>query len=278
MIKIKNNFDLKSTITCGQIFRFEILHDAYIVILDDRIIKLTEDKNYIYIESNDENNLENIIKDYFDLDRDYEKIFNDIIVLDKKIESALIYSKGLKMIHQSPLITIIEYVISQNNRVTSIKKTLDLISKRYGERVTFLNQVYYLFPSTIAFVLGCSLSDRKNKELIQKYTDIATCKKELKAVKENRLDINSIYNMNSDESLKYLMSFKGIGNKVASCILLFAYQKFDVYPIDTWVKKFMKDEYGIIGEDKIKEYTKKTYKEYSGLAIQYMFNYKRNNK
>ena len=139
MIKIKNNFDLKSTITCGQIFRFEILHDAYIVILDDRIIKLTEDKNYIYIESNDENNLENIIKDYFDLDRDYEKIFNDIIVLDKKIESALIYSKGLKMIHQSPLITIIEYVISQNNRVTSIKKTLDLISKRYGERVTFLN-------------------------------------------------------------------------------------------------------------------------------------------
>ena len=84
--------------------------------------------------------------------------------------------------------------------------------------------------------------------------------------------------MNSDESLKYLMSFKGIGNKVASCILLFAYQKFDVYPIDTWVKKFMKDEYGIIGEDKIKEYTKKTYKEYSGLAIQYMFNYKRNNK
>ena len=82
--------------------------------------------------------------------------------------------------------------------------------------------------------------------------------------------------MNSKEALEYLISFKGIGNKVASCILLFAYQKFDVYPVDTWVKKYMKDEYNIEGEANIREYTKKTYKEYSGLAIQYMFNYKRN--
>ena len=82
--------------------------------------------------------------------------------------------------------------------------------------------------------------------------------------------------MTSDEALNYLMSFKGIGNKVASCILLFAYQKFDVYPIDTWVKKFMKDDYNIEGLKEIKEFTVKTYKEYSGLAIQYMFNYKRN--
>ena len=77
---------------------------------------------------------------------------------------------------------------------------------------------------------------------------------------------------------KYLISFKGIGMKVASCILLFAYQKFDVYPIDTWVKKFMKEDYNIEGEKNIKEFAFNTYKEYSGLAIQYMFNYKRNKK
>ena len=84
--------------------------------------------------------------------------------------------------------------------------------------------------------------------------------------------------MNSKDALNYLISFKGIGNKVASCILLFAYQKFDVYPIDTWVKKFMKDDYNIEGEKNIRDFTYNTYKEYSGLAIQYMFNYKRNKK
>ena len=100
----------------------------------------------------------------------------------------------------------------------------------------------------------------------------------VRCVNEGSLDLDSIYEMNSDESLKYLMSFKGIGNKVASCILLFAYQKFDVYPIDTWVKKFMKEDYNIEGEKNIKNFTFNTYKEYSGLAIQYMFNYKRNKK
>ena len=100
----------------------------------------------------------------------------------------------------------------------------------------------------------------------------------MRSIENNLLDIESIYNMSSEEALKYLINFKGIGNKVASCILLFAYQKFDVYPIDTWVKKFMKEDYNIEGEKNIKNFTFKTYKEYSGLAIQYMFNYKRNKK
>ena len=274
MIKIKNNFDLKSTITCGQIFRFEELDEGFIVILDDRVIRLTEDENYIYIESSNYDNLEEIINDYFDLNRDYEKIICDISKLDNNIKPALEFSKGLKMIHQSPLITIIEYVISQNNRVPSIKKSLDLISEKYGEKIDFYDNDYYLFPS-IDKLSKLSVEDFRecNVGFRDKYLYEI-----VKSINENKLDVDSIYNMDTDEALKYLMSFKGIGNKVASCILLFAYQKFDVYPIDTWVKKFMLDEYGIEGENKIKEYTKKTYKDYSGLTIQYMFNYKRNSK
>lgn len=274
MIKIKNNFDLNSTITCGQIFRFEVLDDGYIVILDDRIIKLTEDKDYIYIESNNENNLKEVIKDYFDLDRNYKKIIDDISKLDETIKPALIYSAGLKMIHQSPLITIIEYIISQNNRVPSIKNSLNLLSEKYGDKIEFDDKDYYLFPS-IDKLSKLSVSDFRECKVGFRDKYLYEI---IKSIKENKLDINNIYKMNSDDALKYLMSFKGIGNKVASCILLFAYQKFDVYPIDTWVKKFMFDEYGIKEETKIREYTKKIYKEYSGLAIQYMFNYKRNSK
>ena len=85
-----------------------------------------------------------------------------------------------------------------------------------------------------------------------------------------------IDSLNTEEALQYLINFKGIGMKVASCILLFSYQRFDVYPVDTWVKKFMEDNYDIVGEKNIREYCKKTYGEYSGLAIQYMFNSKRN--
>ena len=238
----------------------------------DRVISLTVDNQNINIESNNEDNLEEVINDYFDLKRDYKKIEDDIIKMDKNIEQAILESHGLHMIHQDPFETIISYVISQNNRVPSIANSLNLIARRYGKRIVFKDKEYYLFPS---------------------YQDLKTIKEEeykeckvgfrdkyllgiVESINNKTLDLDKIYDMPSDEALNYLMSFKGIGNKVASCILLFAYQKFDVYPIDTWVKKFMKDDYNIEGLKEIKEFTIKTYKGYSGLAIQYMFNYKRN--
>ena len=73
-----------------------------------------------------------------------------------------------------------------------------------------------------------------------------------------------------------MTSFNGIGLKIASCILLFGYKRLDVFPIDTWVKKYMMDNYGIADINKIKEYATNKYGEYSGLAIQYMFHSKRN--
>lgn len=274
MLKIKNNFDLKSTITCGQIFRYIESNDGYIVIIKDRVISLKEDNDYIIINSSKEENLKEVIFDYFDLNRDYETIEENIIKKDSKISDAIKFSKGLKMIHQDPFETLIAYIISQNNRVPSIANSLNLISMNYGEKVIFEDKEYYLFPS-IEKLSELSIDDFRNCKVGFRDKYLYEI---MQSITNKTLDLESIYNMSSDDSLNYLMSFKGIGMKVASCILLFAYQKFDVYPVDTWVKKFMKDDYNIEGEKNIREFTFNTYKEYSGLAIQYMFNYKRNKK
>ena len=274
MIKIKNNFDLDSTITCGQIFRYIKNNNEYIIIIKDRVISLRIKDDYIIVESNKEENLEQVINDYFDLNRDYNLIEKNILKYDKKLKDAITFSRGLKMIHQDPFETLIAYIISQNNRVPSIANSLNLLSINYGKKIIFKGKEYYLFPE---------LEDLKKLNI----EDFRNCKvgfrdkylyEIIKNLDNKTLELKKIYGMSSEEALNYLISFKGIGNKVASCILLFAYQKFDVYPIDTWVKKFMKDDYNIEGDKNIKEFTSKTYKKYSGLAIQYMFNYKRNKK
>ncbi len=72
------------------------------------------------------------------------------------------------------------------------------------------------------------------------------------------------------------MNNKGIGEKVASCILLFGYARFDVFPIDTWIKKYMLENYNIKTIKEIKKYSIDHYGENCGLALQYMFNAKRN--
>ena len=275
MLKIKNNFDLKATVTCGQIFRFiEEKDNSFTIVIKDRVINLKEDTDYIIVESNKEEDLENIIFDYFDLNRDYEKIGIDLINKDSKIKDAVVFSKGLKMIHQDSFETLIAYIISQNNRVPSIANALNLLSLNYGKKVIFKDKEYYLFPS-LEDLSKLSVDDFRNCKVgfRDKYLyEIIEC------INNKKLELDKIYDMSGEEALKYLVEFKGIGMKVASCILLFAYQKFDVYPVDTWVKKFMKEDYNIEGEQNIRKFTYDTYKEYSGLAIQYMFNYKRNKK
>ena len=268
-----NNLDLDNTICCGQIFRYEKLEDdSYIVILKDRVVKLKYIDNKLYIDSNNMDNIENVIREYLDLDRDYISIIENIKECDDVLGKYLDKSIGLKMIKQDPIECIVSYIISQNNSVRNIKNSLDLISYKFGDKVMFLDKEYYLFPSidklskiSLDEFRECKVGFR-DRYLVDIISDIV----------ENRLNVNYIFEMNSEDSLRYLMSFRGIGMKVASCILLFAYGKYDVYPIDTWVKKYMDVNYGIKEEKKIKEFCKEKYGKYSGLAIQYMFNGMRN--
>lgn len=275
MIKIKLNkpFNLDNTVTCGQIFRFYKQEDnSYDIILNDRVINIIQDNKYLIVKSNDEEDLEKKIFDYFDLNTDYSSIDEFLIKKDKKIESAVTFSKGLTMIKQEPFETIMEYIISANNSVPSISNAVNNISKKYGEKVIFNEKEYYLFPSyidlknvTIDEYRMCKVGFR-DKYLYNIVQKLNNCE----------FDLNKINELDTISSLDYLMENNGIGPKVASCILLFSYKKYDVFPIDTWVKKIMKDRYNIEGEKNIREFSKNMYGEYCGLAIQYLFNESRN--
>lgn len=277
MIVIKNikNFDLDSTVTCGQIFRFEKESDnSYTIVLKDRIINVKYENNNLYVDSNKYDNLENVVTKYFDLERDYSKINEIIEKKDLEIKKIVEYCNGLKMINSYPFETIVSYIISANNSVPSIRKSVDMISKRYGKKVEFRDREYYLFPTAeelknvrIEDYRTCSVGFR------DKYIENI-----VRVINNDSNYLDNFYKLDSLSSFDILLKEKGIGPKVASCILLFAYQKFNVFPVDTWVKKIMKEKYKIEGEKNIREKTKELYGEYSAIAIQYMFHYSRNKK
>lgn len=273
VIDVENELDLENTLTCGQIFRYQQeIDNSFTVVISDRVINLKYDNYKLYVKSNKLDNLENVIREYLDLDRDYKSIMDKIRVMDSTLAKYLDNSLGLKMIKQDKLECIISYIISQNNSVRNIQMSLNMLSEAYGEKVEFLNKDYYLFPK-LDRLASLSLEDfRKCKVGFRDKYLVGI----IESINNGSFDLNMIDSLNTEEALQYLINFKGIGMKVASCILLFSYQRFDVYPVDTWVKKFMEDNYNIVGEKNIREYCKKTYGEYSGLAIQFMFNSKRN--
>lgn len=272
-IKLKKAFNLDSTVTCGQIFRFIKKEDSsYDIVLKDRVINVYKKEEFLYVSSNVEDNLKSVVEDYFDLNNDYDTMNEILIKSDKKLENAINFSKGLMMIRQDPFETIIEYIISANNGVNQIANALNLIAEKYGKRVEFNNNTYYLFPQYK------DLKDIKEEDL--RLCKVGFRDKYLKLVidklNNGELKLDEFYNLNTKDALAKLMENNGIGPKVASCILLFAYQKYDVFPVDTWVKKIMKSSYNIEGEKNIRAFASNTYGKYSAIAIQYLFNYSRN--
>ncbi len=270
MLVIKDvNLDLENTITCGQIFRFKKEDDnSFTVIMSDRVVNLKMNNNNLIVLSSSEEDLEDVIKSYLDLDRNYDKINDKILENDSSLKDVIDKCNGFKIMHTPKLETCISYIISQNNGVPQIRNSLNLLSEKYGKRVEFMNNVYYLFPN---------INELKKLSI----SDFHECKtgfrdKYLYNFINSNIKLDKIDDMATDDALKYLMNIKGIGLKVASCILLFAYQRFDVFPIDTWVKKYFSENYNLDDIKKISFFAKEKYGAYSGLVIQYIFNYSRN--
>jgi len=269
----KNDIDLDSTLMSGQAFRIaKELDNSYTCILTDRVVNIKEDNDFLIVNSNKEENLEMVVKHYLDYGRDYS------LINEKLSTSDVFYGgvpSGYKVLKQDKFEMYISYIISQNNNVKRISSTINKISEKYGEKVEFNNKTYYLFPKMSDMI---NLTKDNLKEFNLGFRD-EYIYNALNILKENPFYLEELDMLNTDVALKSLMKIKGIGLKVASCILMFGYSRFDTFPIDTWVKKYVSEKLGIKDDIKvISKYMKEIFNEYSGLAIQYMYHINRNRK
>ena len=276
MIKInKKDLNLYDTLFSGQCFRMTKETDnTFTVILSDRVINIKEEENYLLIESNNEEDLTEVVKYYFDLERDYN-IINEALSKNKILKNDINLCKGYKILKQDKFEMYISYIISQNNNVKRISGIINRLSEKYGKHVIFKNKEYYLFP-TYESIKDISIEElnRLGLGFRDKYVRNA-----LDLLKKDERILEKLDFMSTKEALKILNSVKGIGTKVASCILLFGFGRFDTFPIDTWVRKYISNNFNI--KNDIKEISKlmeKEFGEYSGIAIQYLFHIERNKK
>ncbi len=269
----KNDIDLDSTLMSGQAFRITKEQDnSYTCILTDRVVNIKEDNHFLIVNSNKEENLEMVVKYYLDYGRDYSLI-NEILSISDVFYGGV--PVGYKVLKQDKFEMYISYIISQNNNVKRISSTINKISEKYGEKVEFNNKTYYLFPK-MSDMINLTKDDLKEFNLGFRDEYVYNA---LNVLKENPFYLEELDMLNTDDALKSLMKIKGIGLKVASCILMFGYARFDTFPIDTWVKKYVSTRLGIKDDIKvISKYMKEFFNEYSGLAIQYMYHINRNRK
>ncbi|MBQ9545348.1 MAG: DNA-3-methyladenine glycosylase 2 family protein [Clostridia bacterium] len=249
---------------CGQCFRFDPAPDgSFEGVAFKKRLKIRKEKDFIRFFDTTESDLDEVWKDFFDLDRDYRACTRDITEHAGKYRDhvALAAEKGagIRLLRQDPWETLCSFIISQNNNIPRIKKLVEALCRECGERI---DSTHYAFPTPRAVR---ELGEERLKEMKFGFragyiADAA------ERVDTGKTDLSSLYSLGFDEASAELEKIKGVGKKVASCTLLFGFSKLDAFPIDVWIKKVIDARFGGELPD---------LGEYRGLAQQYLFYYER---
>lgn len=270
-IVIENNeeFDIADILECGQVFSYKKLDDnSYFVISNDKTAKIVINDKTTQINTLDVNYFYN----YFDLDTNYKKIKEDLLNNYYGFEKFLKIGKGIRILNQDGYQTIISFIVSANNNIKRIKNILFKISEKFGKKIT--GTEFYYFPTL----------EELSKATVEDFNLIGAGYRSeylvetIKLLKTKEFDIKNLSKLSTIELKEQLLKLKGVGPKVADCIMLFGFSRTDVFPVDTWIRKaYYMFETKSLSDDKILKYFVNKYGKYSGYAQQYIYNFMINN-
>ena len=280
ILKNISSFEPKHIFECGQCFRWEKEDDgSYTGIVKNNVINVKKVNNEIIFNSIGADNLEKLVKEYFDLDRNYEDIKNTLSKVDIYLENSINYGNGIRILNQDLWETIISFIISANNNIPRIKGIINRLSYKYGNKFIWNNKEYYTFP-TVESLSNATVEELRKIGL--GFRDIRVYETTQKILNK-QVDLEELHKEKDTKKIReILLTLPGVGPKVADCILLFStLKRFDVFPIDVWVRRVMNDLY-IKNEDEskvdkkeIEKLAKEKYGNLEGIAQQYLFYWKR---
>lgn len=258
-----DDFDLKKIFECGQCFRWNPDENGgYVGVAHGKAARIYRDGGSVFITGTAAD-FESVWYDYFDLGRNYADI-RKTLCIDEYMQKASDFGAGIRILNQEKWEGLCSFIISQCNNIPRIKKIIETFCREFGDAVEFEGRIYYTFPTA-----------KKTARLTEE--DLAPLRcgyrapyiiSAAKAVSEGELDLDALAAADFNMALKLLKSQRGIGDKVANCVILFALHKLDAFPVDVWMKKAIAEHYGGKLDPAV-------FGRYAGLAQQYMFYYQR---
>lgn len=270
------DFTLSQILECGQCFHFDKIGDYdYEVVAMGRAVRMFQTEDTLTIEGSDMEDYNNIWRVYLDMDRDYSRIKADIIKADGALAGAVTAKQGIRLLNQDFFETLISFIISQNKNILQIKQCVKNISHRFGSEVIGYNgDVFYTFPDSER-LFGVTEEELRECKVGFRapYIRAAVC-----AVHEGRVTRDKLDVLDTGEARELLMTIKGVGEKVANCVLLFSLGRREAFPVDVWMKRIMEQMY-FEGKDTkkpvIEAFAAERFGSLGGYAQQYLFDYGR---
>lgn len=236
--------NILESLDSGQCFRFKEENKTYKGVIGNKVYSLSSENINTIID-------DDVLYNFFDLGRDYNKIKKYLSSIHPVLKKCIDFHGGIRILKQDKEETLFSFIISACNNIKRIKGIIERLCSSFSDGIKF--------PS--ANVLASSSLDQLNSLGLgfrSEYILDAARK-----IDSGKIDLTRVDKMDDDEGRCYLKKINGIGDKVADCILLFSYNRVDVFPKDVHIKRIMSTYFSTQDE--------KIFSPYRGIAQQFLF-------
>ena len=260
------DFNLDSTLDCGQVFRWQRSGEWWIGVVRGHIVRARQDGFDLMVDTSLDR--DSIVR-YFRLDDDMAIIYSRINT-DPVMDDLIRRFRGLRLVRQQPWECLISYMASSRNSIPNIKNSISNLCRQYGDDLGG----DFSFPTAEVLAQTTENRLRETKLGFRSANILEVARK----VDSGELDLGAPFELEYREAKELLMGVRGIGPKIADCVLLFAYDKLEAFPVDTHILSVMDEHYGrfLVGPKSrqssiIGEFARSYFGQYAGYAQQYLF-------
>ena len=274
-LKNIDSFELNHIFDCGQCFRRNQQPDwSYTWVFWNNILNVQKKSDSVSFSWIVEWDIQTVVNQYFDLDRDYNQIKFKLSKVDKYMKESIQYWYWIRLLNQDLRETMISFIISANNNIPRIKWIIERLSQKYWTEISRSWKLYFTFP-TVEQLKDVSISDYRKLWLW--FRDVRLYET-TRMVLDWKIDLNSLYQKDTETVRNELLNLNWIWPKVADCILLFSdLKRLEVFPIDVRVRRVMNQLYihnpdeTKVNKNQIQKLAQEKFWIYAWLAQEYLF-------
>lgn len=265
-VTVTDDFDLDKILESGQCFRPRKQADGWYRFLSGRhLLYLRPQGGGTYAVRGEPGAWEGFWHGYFDLDRSYAALRGKLDGQDDFLQRAMEYGRGIRVLRQDVWEMLVTFIISQRKSIPAIRTAVELLSERFGEPLgTDMDGTVFAFPTPESL---CRAGEQALQQCGLGYRTRYVLHAAQQAA-EGTLNLKELEALPDEVLFARLMELDGVGKKVANCVCLFGYGRVGRVPVDVWIDRLIREEFG--GRDLFPQFGPE-----AGIVQQYLFFYKR---
>jgi len=268
------DYDLAVTLDSGQVFRWQRENDSWIGVVGKKFVRLTQIEKGIRAEAGEPQEDWNWLREFLQTEIDLAailKTFPD----DEPMRNAVSACHGLRLLRQDPWECLASFILSSTKQIVQIRQIVSQLCECFAQPIeTFDGKAAFLFPTTEK-IASLSEAQLRSCKMGFRAPNLLAAAREIAS---GKLDLEKIRAMNYTDAQHELMKLRGVGKKIADCVLLFAYGFDSAFPVDIWIERALQQLYfprRRVSEKKLLHFAGTHFGPHAGYAQQYLFHYMR---